>query len=71
MKLLTKWQTWRVEGREENKFHNDMLLAPEEFIMIQGPNGLQQVIGSPILYTKVHLAASWEHRDTEFVETEK
>lgn len=76
MKLLTKWLTWRATSREEQKFHCDLLLAPGEFVEIYtqrtttNTSAYSQVIGSRTMFTKVHLAASWECRDTEFVEEE-
>ena len=69
MKLLTKWMQWQVAGREEQKFHCDLLLAPGEYVEIhQITTGHSQLIGSRAMFTKAHLAASWEHRSTEFVE---
>ena len=76
MKLLTKWMSWFVYGRNEHKFHCDLLLAPGEFVEIYtkrtttSTSAYSQVIGSKTMFTKVHLAASWEHRSTEFVEEE-
>lgn len=76
IKLLTKWQNWWVRGREEQKFHCDLLLAPGEFVVIYtqqtttSTSAYSQTIGSKNEFTKVHLAASWEHRETEFVEGE-
>ena len=76
MKLLTRWQEWRDSRREEHKFHCDLILAPGEFVEIHtrrsatSTRAYRQVIGSRHRFTKVHLAASWEHRNTEFVEEE-
>ena len=76
MKLLTRWLSWRVEGRDEQKFHCDLILAPGEFVEIYTKQTTtstfahSQTIGSAYEFTKVHLAASWEHRPTEFAEEE-
>lgn len=70
MKLLTRWQTWWVRGRSEHRFHNDMILEPGEFVFIEGPEGHAIRIGRMSCYTKVHLAASWEYRSSEFVSKE-
>lgn len=68
MKLLTEWLAWWEEGRKEHKFHCDLLLAPGEWVAIDDSSGHIQTIGSAEKFTKVHLAASWEHRSTEFIE---
>ena len=73
MKLLTEWKEWFVSGRDEQKFHCDLILAPDEAITIvaygtDGGTENIQVIGSTRRFAKVHLAASWEFRGTEFVE---
>lgn len=69
MKLLTRWQAWWVGGREEYKFHNDCILEPGDSIVILAPNGHRlEIQAPPGQHAKVHLAASWEYRDTEFVE---
>ena len=67
MKLLTNWSEWFDKGRQEYKFHCDLLLGPGEKITIETSDGHKQVIASSGGFTKVHLAASWEHRPTEFV----
>lgn len=69
MKLLTPWQTWWSEGRNEYRFHCDILLDPGEVITITSNNHVLN-IGHPnaLDFAKVHLAASWEFRETEFVE---
>ena len=67
MKLLTKWLHWFVKGRNEHKFHVDLLLRPCENVYITCGDHTM-VIGSPDQWAKVHLAASWEFRPTEFVE---
>jgi len=70
VRLLTRWQQWWVAGREEFKFHCDLLLAPGEWVQIYDSAGRCQGIGNETMFTKVHLTASWEHRPTEFVEGE-
>lgn len=70
MKLLTKWQTWYVAGREEEKFHCDLILEPGDEIIIHATNYEGQCRELHIYpidkFAKVHLSASWELRDTEF-----
>lgn len=68
--LLTKWQTWYAKGRDENKFHCDLLLAPGAFVVViaegeSGPPLIQQIqhIGK---WAKVHIDLSWELRDEPF-----
>ena len=68
MKLLTRWQTWFVKGREEFKFHNDMILEPGETILLLAPGRKELLIHSPDKFAKVHISFSWEYRDTEFVD---
>ena len=81
MRLLTPWQEWWDRGREENKFHCDLILEEGEFIVIiasgardpltgclTGRMEVQAIGPPPGQYTKVHLAVSWEHRDSLFVE---
>lgn len=76
MKLLTKWQNWWARGRNEQKFHCDLLLGPGEYVEIYTKRATDsvyshsQVIGDMDMFTKVHLSASWEFRSTEFVEEE-
>ena len=68
MWFLTKWQEFRDRGREEHKFHCDLILLSGEQIVIQARRADGTVAretcieGGPV--TKVHIAASWEHRDT-------
>jgi hypothetical protein len=74
--LLTKWQTWRDEGREEYKFHCDLLLAPGAFVTLEAGTCLGEQhwliiqdankIRDASKWTKVHIALSWEHRDKPF-----
>lgn len=68
MELLTRWHEWFEEGRREHKFHCDLLLGPNERIVIETSDGHKQVIASGGSFMKVHLAASWEYRPTEFAD---
>lgn len=68
MKLLTDWSEWFDRGRHEYKFHCDLLLEPGEKITIETSGGHKQVIASERSFVKVHLAASWEYRPTEFAD---
>lgn len=78
MRLLTPWQTWWKPQRKEMAFHCDLILEPGDFIIIissSAPQGrdvgyekMEVIAPPPGKYSKVHLAASWEHRDSLFVE---
>ena len=78
MKLLTPWQTFWKPNRKEMAFHCDLILEPGDFIVIVSSDILQApfsregkittIAPPPGRYAKVHLAASWEHRDTLFAE---
>lgn len=76
--LLTPWQTWWDESREEYRFHCDLLLPPGALVKLEAlPEGgwfqcaaQEARIYSRDKWTKVHLAMSWEHRDGPFVKGE-
>ena len=71
MKLLTRWQTWFVPGRDEQKFHCDLILEPGDEMVIAVVSEKDKKEHRVYLgkqFAKVHLAASWEFRDTEFAE---
>ena len=78
MKLLTGWQTFWRPNRKEMAFHCDLILEPGDFIVIvssdilhipfAGEGKITTIAPPPGRYTKVHLSASWEHRDSLFVE---
>jgi len=68
--LLTKWQEWRVPGRNENKFHCDLLLSPGAWVTVEAGTSLGEehflIVQDPKKWTKVHISLSWEHRDEPF-----
>ena len=76
MKLLTRWQTFWKPNRKEMAFHCDLILEPDDFIVIVSSDILQApffgeerittIAPPPGRYAKVHLSASWEFRDTLF-----
>lgn len=70
--LLTRWQKWFVPGREEHKFRCDLLLSPGAWVTVEAGTYAGEehflIVQDPEKWTKVHIALSWEHRDTPFVE---
>lgn len=70
--LLTRWQKWFVPGREEHKFHCDLLLSPGAWVTVEAGTYAGEehflIVQNPEQWTKVHIALSWECRDTPFVE---
>jgi len=69
MKLLTGWDLWWQPGREEYKFHNDLILEPGEKIVLTAPDGhIVEIVAPPGTYVKVHMDMCWEERDTLFAE---
>lgn len=68
--LLTKWQSWYAEGRDENRFHCDLLLAPGAFITVEAGTYLDEaywlIVQDQDKWAKVHIDLSWEFRDEPF-----
>ena len=76
MMYFKKPRRWHVPGREEYKFHTDIVIEKEEELVVivrRGDKNIElcRVTTDPSLgYTKMHIELAWEH-DTEPIKTAK
>ena len=68
MKIWKLPKTWYVSGREEHKFHIDVLLEDSDELLVVGKTNSKLVVihsiknykGMGNKFTKVHIELAWE-----------